>query len=67
MNNNLINTLSNLKDKFYYSLIEKQIYKFKKKYQNQYNKFNNDLITIVTPTKNRSKILIDRAIKGVLS
>ncbi len=64
---NLINNLINLNNELYYSTIEKQIYKFQsRKNQSKYKKFQNDFISIYTPTKNRSKILHDRAIKGIL-
>ena len=57
------NSFINFKNSLYYLFIEKIIFKFKIK---TFEMKVNPKITIYTPTKNRSKILLGRAVKGVL-
>ena len=58
------NDIINSKNSLYYSFIEKIIYNLKKK--NNFKNKTNPKVSIYTPTKNRSNILLNRSVKGVL-
>lgn len=61
----IVNNFYNIKNKLYYKTLEKILYNLKK--TNNIKKNKNHKITVYTPTKNRSDILISRAVKGVLN